>query len=53
MKKRAADLLGISLKTLYNRLEEYGNEERAAMLAKSVLVEQRISLGSGERGLLN
>ena len=53
VKKRAADLLGISLKTLYNRLEEYGNEERAAMLAKSVLVDQRISLGSGERGLLN
>lgn len=30
VKKRAADLLGISLKTLYNRLEAYSNEERAA-----------------------
>ncbi len=27
VKKRAADMLGVSLKTLYNRLEEYGSQD--------------------------
>jgi two-component system response regulator AtoC len=31
VKKRAADILGISLKTLYNRLEEYAPDEDAAL----------------------
>jgi two-component system response regulator AtoC len=35
VKKRAADILGISLKTLYNRLEEYGPFEQHAGAAKN------------------
>ena len=30
VKRRAADMLGISLKTLYNRLEEYGHAKEAS-----------------------
>ncbi len=37
VKKRAADLLGISLKTLYNRLEEYGSEPAGAAWERQLL----------------
>lgn len=35
VKKRAAEMLGISLKTLYNRLEEYGKENSSSKSASS------------------
>ncbi len=53
VKKRAADLLGISLKTLYNRLEEYGNEQRAALYRQPMSVEPGIIVPGYEGGLLN
>lgn len=54
VKKRAADLLGISLKTLYNRLEEYGNEDRAAAIeARPPGIGSNIVIPGYERGFLN
>lgn len=51
VKKRAADVLGISLKTLYNRLEEYGVREK---IRSRTEVNARLgSVSNISGGLLN
>ena len=40
-KKRAAHLLGISLKTLYNRLEEYSDNQQSHVIAEACTLPRR------------
>ncbi len=40
-KKRAAHLLGISLKTLYNRLEEYSDNQQSYVIAEACTLPRR------------
>jgi len=56
VKKRTADVLGISLKTLYNRLEEYSSHDNFRMRSDKLptsSVAQPLSMPGYERGFLN
>jgi DNA-binding NtrC family response regulator len=56
VKKRAADVLGISLKTLYNRIEEYGAHDKLRVCSDKLpgsTVAKPLSMPGYDSSLLN